>query len=67
MRASVRADAEEALAQLAGTPADAPAAATRADPFMFQDAYGDRSPEQVANVFGATCTRLLFKLEPGAW
>ena len=55
------------LAQVAGTPADAPAAATLADPFMFQDAYGDRSPEQVANVFGAKFTRVLFQLEPGAW
>jgi peptidyl-prolyl cis-trans isomerase C len=59
--------AEEALAQLAGTLADAPAAATLADPFMFQDYYGDRSPEQVANVFGAKFTRLLFQLAPGSW
>src|SRR5262245_9668102 len=34
---------------------------------MFQDSYGDRSPEQVANVFGAKFTRLLFQLEPGGW
>jgi peptidyl-prolyl cis-trans isomerase C len=34
---------------------------------MFQDYYGDRSPEQVANVFGAQFTRLLFQLEPGSW
>jgi hypothetical protein len=59
--------AEAVLAQLAGTPADAPAAATLADPFMFQDSYGDRSPEQVANVFGGKFTRLLFQLQPGAW
>ena len=43
----------------------APSAATLADPFMFQDYYGDRSPEQVANVFGAKFTRSLFQLEPG--
>jgi hypothetical protein len=38
-----------------------------ADPFMFQDFYGDRSPEQVANVFGAKFTRALFRLAPGTW
>lgn len=64
--ARAREAAAEALAQLAGTPADAPTAAL-ADPFMFQDSYSDRSPEQVANVFGAMFTRLLFQLEPGAW
>jgi hypothetical protein len=26
---------------------------------MFQDYYGDRSPEQVANVFGAKFTQLV--------
>jgi peptidyl-prolyl cis-trans isomerase C len=59
--------AEGALATLAGQPADAPGAATLADPFMFQDYYGDRSPEQVANVFGAKFTRSLIQLEPGVW
>jgi peptidyl-prolyl cis-trans isomerase C len=63
----VREAAEGVLAELAGKPADAPGAATLADPFMFQDYYGDRSPEQVANVFGAKFTRSLFQLEPGAW
>jgi peptidyl-prolyl cis-trans isomerase C len=51
----------------AGQHVDWPDAATLADPFMFQDYYGDRSPEQVANVFGAKFTRSLFQLEPGAW
>jgi parvulin-like peptidyl-prolyl isomerase len=63
----VREAAEGVLAELAGKPADAPGAATLADPFMFQDYYGDRSPEQVADVFGAKFTRSLFQLEPGAW
>jgi peptidyl-prolyl cis-trans isomerase C len=56
-----------ALEKLAGKPADSPDVATLADPFMFQDYYGDRSPEQVANVFGAKFTRSLFQLEPGSW
>jgi peptidyl-prolyl cis-trans isomerase C len=59
--------AEGALAMLTGQPADPPGVATLADPFMFQDYYGDRSPEQVANVFGAKFTRSLFQIEPGSW
>ena len=34
---------------------------------MFQDYYGDRSPEQVAKVFGARLRQALFQLKPGAW
>jgi peptidyl-prolyl cis-trans isomerase C len=59
--------AEGAFEKLVGQPADSPQAATLADPFMFQDYYGDRSPEQVANVFGAKFARSLFQLAPGAW
>jgi peptidyl-prolyl cis-trans isomerase C len=63
----VREAAEGVLAELAGKPADVPGAATLADPFMFQDYYGDRSAEQVANVFGAKFTRALFQLAVGSW
>jgi peptidyl-prolyl cis-trans isomerase C len=59
--------AEGAFEKLVGQPADSPQAATLADPFMFQDYYGDRSPEQVANVFGARFARSLFQLAPGSW
>lgn len=59
--------AEGMLVTLAGQPADWPGAATLADPFMFQDYYGDRSPEQVATVFGTKFTRRLFQLAPGSW
>jgi hypothetical protein len=38
-----------------------------ADPFMFQDYYGDRTPEQVANVFGSKFAEVLFHLKRGAW
>src|SRR5262249_25132990 len=62
-----REDAERALATLAGAPVDAPAAAALADPFMFQDYYGDRSPEQLAKLFGLGFTGDIYKLEVGAW
>jgi peptidyl-prolyl cis-trans isomerase C len=60
-------DAAQALGTLAGQPADAPAAAALADPFMFQEFYGDRTPEQLAKVFGPTFAQALFLLRPGAW
>jgi peptidyl-prolyl cis-trans isomerase C len=63
----VRKAAAGVLARLADQPADSPGATTLADPFMFQDYYGDRSPEQVANVFGAKFARSLFQLQPGSW
>ena len=62
-----RDEADRALQKLADRPADAPGASALADSFMFQDYYGDRSPEQVANVFGAKFTRSLFQIEPGSW
>ena len=34
---------------------------------MFQDQYGDRTLDQVANVFGTKFAEELFKLRPGAW
>jgi len=56
-----------ALDKLAGKPADAPVAANVGDRFMYQAYYGDRLPEQVANVFGTTFAQSLFQLKPGAW
>jgi peptidyl-prolyl cis-trans isomerase C len=53
------------LAKLAQAPADAPA--DLADPFMFQDSYGDRSPEELIKLFGLSFAQALFKLAPGAW
>ncbi len=40
---------------------------TLGDPFMFQDHYGESTPDQVANVFGKQFTEELFKLTPGKW
>lgn len=65
--AQARTDAVQALAKLVGAPADAPAAAELADRFIFQEYYGDRSPEQVTKEFGPQFTQALFELKSGAW
>jgi peptidyl-prolyl cis-trans isomerase C len=62
-----REDAALALAKLASAPADVPAAAELADLFMFQDSYGDRTPEQLVKLFGLRFAQELFKLKPGSW
>ena len=64
---SARADAERALARLIRAPDDVAVIALLADPFMFQEYYGDRSPEQLAKLFGAGFARDIFKLAAGAW
>ena len=46
---------------------DAPDATALADPFMFQDYYGDRSLDDVAKTFGPGFARALFQLAPGSW
>jgi peptidyl-prolyl cis-trans isomerase C len=60
-------DAVKALEKIAGQPADSKAAAALADPFMFQDYYGDRSPEQLSKEFGPGFARTIFQVKPGAW
>jgi hypothetical protein len=60
-------DASRVLEEIAGQPADSPAAAALADPFMFQDYYGDRTSEQLAKEFGPNFAKSLFKLDPGSW
>lgn len=66
-RIRARDDAAQALAKLAGMPEDSPAATALADPFMFQDYYGDRAPEQVAKEFGPGFAQAIFQLKPGSW
>ena len=56
-----------ALDKIAGKPANAPEVAGIADPFMFQDYYAERTPEQVAREFGPPFAKALFQLKPGAW
>ncbi len=65
--AHARDDAAGALAQLANERIDSNAAERLADPFMFQDYYGDRPFEQVATAFGPGFASALFEAEPGAW
>jgi len=62
-----RADAFRTLNKLAGKPEDSTAAAALADPFMFQDYYGDRTPEQLAKEFGPNFAQSMFQLKSGSW
>ena len=52
--ARARDDATEALRKLAGKPEEAPDLQGLSDPFMFQDLYAERSPDQVAGIFGTS-------------
>jgi peptidyl-prolyl cis-trans isomerase C len=65
--ARARDDAAHALATLATAPADAPAAAALADPFMFESDFGDRAFGDVAKAFGPGFAAAVFRLAPGAW
>jgi peptidyl-prolyl cis-trans isomerase C len=60
-------DAVKALAKMAGQPEDSKLATSLADPFMFQDYYGDRALEQLAKEFGPTFAQGVFQLQPGSW
>jgi hypothetical protein len=60
-------DAAKALAKIVGRPEDSKLAVSLADPFMFQDYYGDRAPESVAKEFGPQFAIALEKVKPGAW
>ena len=60
-------DAAKALARIAGQPEDSKLALSLADPFMFQDYYGDRAPEALAKEFGPQFVVAFEKLKPGSW
>ncbi len=60
-------DADTALAKITGKPEDSPLAKSLADPFMFQDYYADRAPDQLAKEFGPNFASAIFKLRPGSW
>jgi peptidyl-prolyl cis-trans isomerase C len=60
-------DAAKALAKIVGQPEDSRLAVSLADPFMFQDYYGDRAPEALAKEFGPQFVVALEKLKPGSW
>jgi hypothetical protein len=60
---------KEVAAKALGTmPAESrQSAAGLGDPFMFQDFYGERSPTQLAGVFGPGFAKALFEVKPGTW
>ena len=60
-------DAGQALARIAGQPEDSPHIASVADRFMFQDYYGDSTPNAIAKEFGPQFAVALEKLKPGSW
>ncbi|HTF32190.1 MAG TPA: peptidylprolyl isomerase [Myxococcota bacterium] len=62
-----REDAARALEKIASKPMNSPDVAALGDPFMFQDYYGDRAPDDVAKTFGTGFAEVLFGLAPGAW
>jgi len=60
-------DADKALRKVAGQPVDSSQAVGLGDQFMFQDYYGDRTPEAIAKEFGPQFAVALEKLKPGSW
>ena len=62
-----REDAARALDKLRGKPATTQEGAALADPFMFQDYYGDRSFEEIAKLFGPRFAQALLRQPPGSW
>jgi peptidyl-prolyl cis-trans isomerase C len=59
--------AAETLKKIEGKSSDSPEAAAVADPFMFQDYYGDRSFDELAKTFGPSFARSLFAQQAGSW
>ena len=64
---NAQADALAALSKLANKPENTPIGKELADPFMFQDYYGDRAPDQLAKEFGPSFATGLYKLKTGLW
>ena len=62
-----RVDAERTLAMLKVKGDNRPADQVPADPFMFQSEYAERTPQQVAQVFGIAFAGALAKLPVGGW
>ena len=62
-----RDDAADALTKLAGQPVDSKLTASLGDPFMLQDYYADRSPDQLARELGPAFAQEVFRAKAGAW
>lgn len=60
-------DAAGVLGRIAGQPEDSKLAASLADPFMFQDYYGDKAPDAIAKEFGPQFAVALEKIKTGSW
>lgn len=60
-------DAAKALKKIAREPIDSVRASSLADPFMFQDYYGERAPDQLAKEFGPTFAKTIYETQPGSW
>lgn len=59
--------AAAALALVEGKSPDSSEVAAIGDPFMFQNHYGDATPDQMAKEFGPEFSKELFQLTPGKW
>jgi peptidyl-prolyl cis-trans isomerase C len=66
-RPGARNRAAAILDKVSDKPANVPEVATVADPFMFQDYYAERAPDQIAKEFGPDFAKAVFQLKPGAW
>jgi len=64
---NAQADAAKALPKVTGQPENSALALSLGDRFMFQDYYGDRTPEAIAKEFGPQFAVALEKLKPGSW
>ena len=64
---NAQADAAMALPKVAGQPENSTLALSLGDRFMFQDYYGDRTPDAIAKEFGPQFAVALEKLKPGSW
>ena len=64
---NAQADAAKALPKVTGQPENSALALSLGDRFMFQDYYGDRTPDAIAKEFGPQFAVALEKLKPGSW
>lgn len=64
---NTQAAAATALKLVAGKSPDTPGVAALGDDFMFQNHYGDATPDQMAKEFGPAFSKALFQLKPGHW
>jgi peptidyl-prolyl cis-trans isomerase C len=64
---NARQAALKVLAKITRQPENSKSVAELADPFMFQNYYGDRSAEQLAKEFGTSFAQAIFQLKPGPW